>query len=117
MGVCDSDGEVKGQESTLFAIFEFISALSESSFSKRLLPPILPELVYHLIGYMQITKEQVCVCGWVGGCVCVCVRGNQLYSDPSQMCVWSDDINRFVEDDENEFSYSGKYIILPLVFL
>lgn len=58
-GVCDSDGEVKGQESTLFAIFEFISALSESSFSKRLLPPILPDLVYHLIGYMQITEEQV----------------------------------------------------------
>ena len=68
VGVCDSDGEVKGQESTLFAIFEFIGALSESSFSKRLLPPILPELVYHLIGYMQITEEQVCVC------VCVCVH-------------------------------------------
>ena len=54
--------------------------------------------------------SQMCVGGWV------CVRGNQLYSDPSQMCVWSDDINRFVEDDENEFSYSGKYIIIPLVF-
>ena len=66
VGVCDSDGEVKGQESTLFAIFEFIGALSESSFSKRLLPPILPELVYHLIGYMQITEEQVCVCMYMG---------------------------------------------------
>ncbi len=62
VGACDSDGEVKGQESTLFAIFEFISALSESSFAKSLLLPILPELVYHLIGYMQITEEQVSLC-------------------------------------------------------
>ena len=57
--VCDSDGEVIGQEITIFAIFEFVSALSESSFARRLLPPILPELVYYLIAYMQITEEQV----------------------------------------------------------
>ena len=57
--VCDSDGEVVGQESTIFAIFEFISALSESRRLQRLLPPILPDLLYHLIAHMQITEEQV----------------------------------------------------------
>lgn len=61
VAVCDSDGEVIGQETTIFAIFEFVSALSESSFARHLLPPILPELVYYLTAYMQITEEQVIV--------------------------------------------------------
>jgi len=57
--VCDSDGEVVGRERSTFAIFEFISVLSESSRLQRLLPPILPELVYYLIAHMQITEDQV----------------------------------------------------------
>lgn len=57
--VCDSDGEVIGQETAIFAIFEFVSALSESSFARHLLPSTLPELVYYLLAYMQITEEQV----------------------------------------------------------
>lgn len=57
--VCDSDGEVVGQEGTTFAIFEFITVLSESSRLQKLLPQILPDLVYYLITYMQVTHEQV----------------------------------------------------------
>ena len=58
-GVCDSDGEVIGHESVIFAIFEFINVLTDSPFSHHLLPPILSELVYYLIMYTQITQEQV----------------------------------------------------------
>lgn len=58
-GVCDSDGEVIGQESTIFAVFEFISVLSEVRKFQDLLPQILPELVYYLIAHMQITEDQV----------------------------------------------------------
>ena len=57
--VCDSDGEVVGQERATFAVFEFITVLTESSRLQRLLPPILPELVYLLITHMQITEDQV----------------------------------------------------------
>ena len=57
--VCDSDGEVIGQESTIFAVFEFISVLGEGRKFQRLLPPILPQLIYYLIAHMQITEAQV----------------------------------------------------------
>ena len=57
--VCDSDGEVVGRERATFAMFEFITVLTESSRLQRLLPPILPELVYLLITHMQITEDQV----------------------------------------------------------
>lgn len=60
-GACDSDGEVIGQESTIFAVFEFISVLGEARKFQNLLPPILPELMYYLIAHMQITEEQVCI--------------------------------------------------------
>ena len=60
--VCDSDGEVIGQESTIFAVFEFISVLGEGRKFQRLLPPILPQLIYYLIAHMQITEAQVCNC-------------------------------------------------------
>ena len=40
-------------------MFEFITVLTESSRLQRLLPPILPELVYLLITHMQITEDQV----------------------------------------------------------
>ena len=60
--VCDSDGEVIGQESTIFAVFEFISVLGEGRKFQNLLPPILPQLMYFLIAYMQITEEQASPC-------------------------------------------------------
>ena len=56
---CDSDGEVISQESTIFAVFEFINVLGESEEFQSLLLPILPQLMYYLIVYMQITNEQV----------------------------------------------------------
>ena len=60
-GACDSDGEVIGQESTIFAVFEFISVLGEGRKFQRLLPPILPQLIYCLIAHMQITEAQVSI--------------------------------------------------------
>lgn len=57
--VYDSDGEVIGQESSIFAMFEFISVLGENPCYQALLLPILPQLLYLLIGFMQITQEQV----------------------------------------------------------
>ncbi len=50
-------------------------------------------------------------------CVCVCVCGRLVYIVMLQICVWSEDVNRFVEDDENEFSYSGNVIILVFPWL
>ncbi len=58
-GVCDSDGEVIGHESSLFAVFEFVSALGESENYQELLLPALPRLLQLLILLMQITQEQV----------------------------------------------------------
>ena len=55
----DSDGEVIGQESSIFAVFEFINVLGESESYQSLLLPILPELLYLLLLYMQITQYQV----------------------------------------------------------
>ena len=63
--------------------------------------------------YVCILIVGVCLCVgvcmlWVGSYSCVlCVL---VYSLTLQICVWSEDVNRFVEDDENEFSYSG-YIL------
>ena len=57
--VYDSDGEVIGQESTIFAVFEFISVLGEGKRFQNLLIQILPELMYYLIAHMQITEAQV----------------------------------------------------------
>ena len=57
---CDSDGEAIGQECTVFAVLEFINVLGESEEFQGLLLPILPQLMYYLIVYMQITQEQVC---------------------------------------------------------
>ena len=58
-GVCDSDGEVIGQESLIFAVFEFINVIGESDLLHPLLLPILPQLVHVLLLHMQITQEQV----------------------------------------------------------
>ena len=62
---CDSDGEVIGQESTIFAVFEFISVLGEGKRFQNLLLPILPELMYYLIAHMQITEAQVFHLAWL----------------------------------------------------
>ena len=59
--VYDSDGEVIGQESTIFAVFEFISVLGEGKRFQNLLVQILPELMYYLIAHIQITEAQVSI--------------------------------------------------------
>ena len=59
--VYDSDGEVISQETEIFAVFEFINVLGESSHLQELLVPIMPQLVYLLLVHMQVTQEQVSV--------------------------------------------------------
>ena len=56
---CDSDGEVIGQESSIFAVLEFISVLGENESLQGLLLPIFPQLLCLLIVFMEITQEQV----------------------------------------------------------
>ena len=56
---CDSDGEVIGQESSIFAVLEFINVLGESESFQTLLPPIFPQMLYLLIVHMNITHQQV----------------------------------------------------------
>ena len=79
--VVDSDGEVLGFESLVFAIFEFVHALVESSKFKSAVKAGLSELMYYIVIYMQITEEQ-------------CQK-------------WQENPDSFVEDeDEDTFAYS-----------
>lgn len=52
-------GEVLGFENLVFSIFEFVHALLENSKFKSTVKKALPELIYYVILYMQITEEQV----------------------------------------------------------
>lgn len=56
-------GEVLGFENLVFSIFEFVHALLENSKFKSTVKKALPELIYYLILYMQITEEQVTTYG------------------------------------------------------
>ncbi|XP_024605429.1 importin-9 [Neophocaena asiaeorientalis asiaeorientalis] len=77
----DSDGEVLGFENLVFSIFEFVHALLENSKFKSTVKKALPELIYYLILYMQITEEQI--------------------------KVWTANPQQFVEDeDDDTFSYT-----------
>ncbi|XP_005988453.1 importin-9 isoform X2 [Latimeria chalumnae] len=77
----DSDGEVLGFENLVFSIFEFVHALLDSSRFKSTVKKVLPELIYYIILYMQITEEQI--------------------------KVWTANPQQFVEDeDDDTFSYS-----------
>ena len=79
--VVDSDGEVLGFENLVFAIFEFVHALVESSKFSSAVKAGLSELMYYIVLYMQITEEQ-------------CVK-------------WSENPDTFVEEeDEDTFAYS-----------
>lgn len=86
---CDSDGEVIGQESSIFAVLEFISVLGENESLQGLLLPIFPQLLCLLIVFMEITQEQV--------------------------SRWMENVNQFVDEDENELSYSVRLSALDLV--
>jgi hypothetical protein len=79
--IVDSDGEVLGFENLVFAIFEFVHALVETSKFKGAVKSGLADLVYYIVLYMQITEEQ-------------CQK-------------WTDNPDSFVEDeDEDTFAYS-----------
>lgn len=57
--VCDSDGDIITYQSTVFAIFEFISSLIENAKLRKILVPNLAELMYYIVAHLQITEEQV----------------------------------------------------------
>ncbi|CAB1314627.1 unnamed protein product, partial [Coregonus sp. 'balchen'] len=77
----DSDGEVLGFENLVFSIFEFVHTLLENSKFKSTVKKALPELIYYIILYMQITEDQI--------------------------KVWTANPQQFVEDeDDDTFSYS-----------
>ncbi|XP_054569111.1 importin-9 [Eptesicus fuscus] len=77
----DSDGEVLGFENLVFSIFEFVHALLENSKFKSTVRKALPELIYYILLYMQITEEQI--------------------------KVWTANPQQFVEDeDDDTFSYT-----------
>uniref|UniRef100_A0A8C0IUC7 Importin 9 n=1 Tax=Chelonoidis abingdonii TaxID=106734 RepID=A0A8C0IUC7_CHEAB len=77
----DSDGEVLGFENLVFSIFEFVHALLDNHKFKSTVKKALPELIYYIILYMQITEEQI--------------------------KVWTANPQQFVEDeDDDTFSYT-----------
>ncbi|KAK9528742.1 hypothetical protein VZT92_012888 [Zoarces viviparus] len=77
----DSDGEVLGFENLVFSIFEFVHTLLENNKLKSTVKKALPELIYYVILYMQITEDQI--------------------------KVWTANPQQFVEDeDDDTFSYS-----------
>ena len=51
----DSDGEVIGFESLVFAIFEFVHALVETKKFRDAVKSGLADLMYYIVLYMQIT--------------------------------------------------------------
>uniref|UniRef100_A0A3Q4GDQ2 Importin 9 n=1 Tax=Neolamprologus brichardi TaxID=32507 RepID=A0A3Q4GDQ2_NEOBR len=77
--LCDS--EVLGFENLVFSIFEFVHTLLENNKFKSTVRKALPELIYYIILYMQITEDQI--------------------------KVWTANPQQFVEDeDDDTFSYS-----------
>lgn len=52
-------GEVLGFENLVFSIFDFVHTLLENNKFKSTVKKALPELIYYVILYMQITEEQV----------------------------------------------------------
>ncbi|KAH1171946.1 hypothetical protein KIL84_007564, partial [Mauremys mutica] len=77
----DHTCEVLGFENLVFSIFEFVHALLENHKFKSTVKKALPELIYYIILYMQITEEQI--------------------------KVWTANPQQFVEDeDDDTFSYT-----------
>uniref|UniRef100_A0A8C6Y9C8 Importin 9 n=1 Tax=Naja naja TaxID=35670 RepID=A0A8C6Y9C8_NAJNA len=88
----DSDGEVLGFENLVFSIFEFVHALLENHKFKSTVKKALPELIYYIILYMQITEEQI--------------------------KVWTANPQQFVEDeDDDTFSYTVRIAAQDLLLV
>uniref|UniRef100_A0A673A4W2 Importin N-terminal domain-containing protein n=1 Tax=Sphaeramia orbicularis TaxID=375764 RepID=A0A673A4W2_9TELE len=76
-----TESEVLGFENLVFSIFEFVHTLLENNKFKSTVKKALPELIYYIILYMQITEDQI--------------------------KVWTANPQQFVEDeDDDTFSYS-----------
>ena len=54
----DSDGEVLGFETLMFAIFDFVETMVESKRFKPAVKSGLTDLMYYIVIYMQITGNQ-----------------------------------------------------------
>lgn len=98
-------GEVLGFENLVFSIFEFVHTLLENNKFKTTVKKALPELIYYIILYMQITEDQV------GGGASGQRPGSHshLLTTPSvaQIKAWTANPQQFVEDeDDDTFSYS-----------
>lgn len=52
-------GEVLGFENLVFSIFDFVHTLMEKNKFKGTVKKALPELIYYIILYMQMTEDQV----------------------------------------------------------
>ena len=63
-------GEVLGVENLVFSSFEFVHTLLENSKFKSTVKKALPELIYYIILYMQITEDQV----HTPSLLCMCER-------------------------------------------
>ena len=88
--VVDSDGEVLGFESLIFAIFDFVSVVIETPKFRKLVRPVMSDLLYYVIIYMQITDEQ--------------------------SSTWLENPDQFVEEeDEDSFYYSIRISALDLI--
>ncbi|KAG7244840.1 hypothetical protein INR49_029859 [Caranx melampygus] len=76
-----TESEVLGFENLVFSIFEFVHTLLENNKFKSTVKKALPELIYYIILYMQITEDQI--------------------------KAWTANPQQFVEDeDDDTFSYS-----------
>ncbi|XP_070158231.1 importin-9 isoform X2 [Polyergus mexicanus] len=76
----DSDGEVINFNSLIIAIFEFVQTIVERKRFINMLDNMLPEIIYYLIIFMQITFDQI--------------------------QQWTANPNQFVEEDECMFDYN-----------
>ncbi|KAL3142974.1 hypothetical protein ABBQ38_003256 [Trebouxia sp. C0009 RCD-2024] len=55
----DEDGDNMDFESLISQLFEVLITLIGNRRYQELMQPIVPDLIYHTIGYMQMTQEQV----------------------------------------------------------
>jgi len=73
-------GEVINSNSLIIAIFEFVQTIVDRKRFTNLLDNMLPEIIYYLIIFMQITVDQI--------------------------QQWTTNPNQFVEEDECTFDYN-----------
>lgn len=117
-------GEVLGFENLVFSIFEFVHALLENSKFKSTVKKALPELIYYIILYMQITEEQV---SYTWERVTSLSEWEpepeeqphkDLTASSLQIKVWTANPQQFVEDeDDDTFSYTVRIAAQDLLLV